>query len=88
MTNASVVIAKPGLYLWAHLKRYCELVSAKCGEWVRSTESDRKHHEEKAISILRSGIAHADEREWAERYLCGMAKPDEDSFMSDRLAQS
>lgn len=88
MIYARVVVIKPGYYLLEYLKRYYQVVSARCGEWVSSTAFDRKAQEERAISILRSESADADAREWAERYLCGMASPDEDSFMSDRLAQS
>ena len=88
MTYASVVISKPGHYLLVNLRRYYQPVSGKCGQWVGRMVSDRKDHQERAISILRSGTADADAREWAERYLCGMASPDEGSFMNDRLAQS
>ena len=88
MTYTSVVITKPAHHLSVRLKRYFQFVSAKCGECVGRTVSDRKDHQEKAISILRSGTAHEDEREWAERYLCGMASADEGAFMRDRLAQS
>ena len=88
MTHAGVAISKRGHYLLVYLKRYYEVVSAKCWEWVRSTASDRADHQERAISMLRSGTADADAREWAERYLCGMASSEQPSFMSDRRAQS
>jgi hypothetical protein len=88
MTYASVVIAKPGRYASLLLKRYYKLVSARCREWLGRAVSDRKDIEQKPISILQSETAHEDEREWAERCLCGMTSADEGSFMSNRLAQS
>lgn len=50
--------------------------------------SDQKLGQEKAIDILRSRMSDLDSREWAERYLCGMAGSDEQAFSRDRPAQS
>ena len=88
MTRESIAIADRGRYISAFLKSCYDRVSRTCVAWVCNAASDRKHHEERAISILRSKTADADAREWAERYLCGMAAADRDSFMTDRLAQS
>ena len=49
---------------------------------------DSSETEKLAIAILTRADSSLDEREWAERYLCGMVNADISAFGTDRKAQS
>jgi hypothetical protein len=73
------------------LNRMQRALSASWERWLRRIgllTSDRKELEEMAIQTLRSRMSDLDSREWAERYLCGLAGSDEAGFIATRRAQS
>jgi hypothetical protein len=55
---------------------------------MMSRKPDSSEIDRTAIDILVRSDSSLDDREWAERYLCGMANADRDAFMRNRRRQS
>jgi len=66
------------------LRRYftlkCELLTRRRGK----ADATRAH----AIAVLRDQDASPDLRDWAERYLCGLAEADPSKYFDDHKWQS
>jgi len=87
-SETGFVMARPGENT---LNRMQRALSPSWERWLRRiglVTSDRKELEEMAIQTLRSRISDLDSREWAERYLCGLAGSDQEAFARERRAQS
>ena len=54
---------------------------------ARSTGQDAIAANDEAVRILSNTASKLDDREWAERYLCGMADTDKNAFMRGRQSQ-
>jgi hypothetical protein len=88
MVASAFVTARPSR---STLKRLQSGLAAFWEKSIRRTAlmtSDQKLSQEKAIKTLHSRMSDLDSREWAERYLCGLAGSDEKAFTRDRPAQS
>jgi hypothetical protein len=68
------------------MKNLCDTIGAVIASRLTRPDTPAVHDE--AIGFLTNSHSELDEREWAERYLCGMAGADKDAFMKDRKSQS
>jgi hypothetical protein len=64
------------------IQTFCEAVASQIVARLR--RSDLPTFQDEAIEILRLPDSDPDEREWAERYLCGMSGADRSGIIERR----